>query len=74
MVPSWDLSIVLREFWGPPFEPLSTADLWPLSLKTALLLALALVKRIGDLQALSVDASCLNFGPNDSKVDLKPLY
>ncbi len=43
-----------------------------LSLKTALLLALASVKRVGDLQALSVNAACLEFGPNDSKVVLKP--
>ncbi len=43
-----------------------------LSLKTALLLALASVKRVGDLQALSVNPVCLEFGPNDSKVFLKP--
>ncbi|XP_067219242.1 NACHT, LRR and PYD domains-containing protein 1 homolog [Chanodichthys erythropterus] len=38
---------------GPPFEPLQSADLRPLTLKTTLLLALASVKRISDLQALS---------------------
>ncbi len=43
-----------------------------LSLKIALLLALALVKRVGDLQALSVNPSCLELGPNNSKVVLKP--
>lgn len=42
------------------------------SLKTALLLALASVKRVGDLQVLSVSASCPEFGPNDYKVVLKP--
>lgn len=41
---SWDLSIVLRALWGSTFEPLMMADLQPLSLKTALLLALASVK------------------------------
>ncbi len=56
-VPTWDLSIVLLK--GPPFEPLQTADLQLMSLKTALLLALASVKQVGDLQALSVSASCL---------------
>ncbi len=30
------------------------------------------VKRVGDLQALSVNPVCLEFGPNDSKVVLKP--
>ncbi len=41
-------------------------------LKTALLLALASVKRVGDLQTLSFNPVCLEFGPNDSKVVLKP--
>ncbi len=55
-------------------EPLQSADLKTLSLKTALLLALALVKRVGDLQALSVSPACLEFGPNDSKVVLRPRH
>ncbi len=41
-------------------------------LNTALLLALASVKRIWDLQALSINPACLEFGPKDSKVILKP--
>lgn len=41
-------------------------------LKTAFLLALALVKSVGDLQALLVSTSCLEFGPNDCKVVLQP--
>ncbi len=41
-------------------------------LKTALLMAQASIKRVGDLQALSVSASCLEFGPNDCKVVLQP--
>ncbi len=56
-MPVWDLSIVLRALKGPPFEPLQTAGLRVTTLKTALLLALASVKRVGDLQALSVSAS-----------------
>ncbi len=28
--------------------------------------------RVGDLQALSINLACLEFGPNDSKVVLKP--
>ncbi len=43
-----------------------------LSLKIGLLLALASVKRVGDLQARSINPACLEFGPNDSKVVLKP--
>ncbi len=71
-VPTWDLPTVLRALKGPPFEPLQSTNLRSLSLKTALLLALASVKRVGDLQALSISPACLEFGPNDSKVVLKP--
>ncbi len=73
-VPTWDLPTVLRALKGPPFEPLQSTDLRSLLLKTALLLALASVKRVGDLQALSTSPACLEFGPNDSKVVLKPRH
>ncbi len=43
-------------------------------LKTALLQALASVKHMGDKQAQSVSPSCLEFGPNDSKIVLKPRH
>ncbi len=49
-------------------------DLRPLTLKTSLLLVLASVKRMGDLQALSVSPSRLEFEPNDSKIVLKPRH
>ncbi len=73
-VPTWDLPTVLRALKGPPFEPLQSTNLRSLSLKTAPLLALASVKRVGDLQALSISPACLEFGPNDSKVVLKPRH
>ncbi len=71
-VPPWDLPTVLRPLKGPPFEPLQSSSLRALSLKSALLLALTSFKRVGNLQALSVNPACLEFGPNDSKVVLKP--
>ncbi|XDV41091.1 hypothetical protein PO909_010017 [Leuciscus waleckii] len=73
-VPVWDLSMVLEAMKGAPFEPLQSIDLKHLSFKTVFLLALASVKRIGDLHALSVSATCMEFGPNDSKVILKPKH
>ncbi|CAM4659841.1 unnamed protein product [Leuciscus chuanchicus] len=73
-VPIWDLSTVLEAMKGHPFEPLQEIDLKHLSFKTAFLLALASVKRIGDLHALSVSATCMEFGPNDSRVILKPKH
>ncbi|KAI2651906.1 ORF V: Enzymatic polyprotein [Labeo rohita] len=71
-IPSWDLSIVLQGLREAPFEPLASVELKYLSLKTALLTALASIKRVGDLQAFSVDEACLEFGPGDSHVILRP--
>ncbi len=71
-VPPWDSPTVLRALEAPPFEPLQSSGLRVLSFKTTLLLALASVKWVGDLQALYVNPVCLEFGPNDSKVVLTP--
>lgn len=35
-VPNWDLSVVLEELLGPPFEPLESAPEQILTLKVAL--------------------------------------
>ncbi len=72
LVPSWDLPLVLMALKEEPFEPLQSVELKFLSLKTVLLTALASVKRVGDLQAFSVDDSCLEFGPAHSHVVLRP--
>ncbi|KAL1278908.1 hypothetical protein QQF64_025581 [Cirrhinus molitorella] len=72
LVPSWDLSVVLRGLQSDPFEPLQSVELSALSQKTALLTALTSIKRVGDLQALSVSDSCLEFGPANSHVILRP--
>ena len=72
LIPSWDLSIVLAGLQGGPFEPLDSVELKFLSLKTALLVALTSIKRVGDLQAFSVSEECLVFGPAYSHVVLRP--
>ena len=51
--PGWDLSGVLRFLNSSAFEPLSRAPLRALTQKVLFLLALATVKRVGELQALS---------------------
>ncbi len=71
-VPPWNLPTVLRALKGHLFEQLQSTSLRVLSLKTTLLLALASAKRVRDLQALSINPACLEFGPNDSRVVLKP--
>ncbi|KAI2646378.1 ORF V: Enzymatic polyprotein [Labeo rohita] len=72
LIPSWDLAVILQGLQQDLFEPLQSVELDALSLKTALLTVLTLVKRVGDLQALSVNSSCLEFGPANSHVVLRP--
>ncbi|KAL0199156.1 hypothetical protein M9458_007696, partial [Cirrhinus mrigala] len=72
LIPSWDLAVVLQGLQQDPFKPLQSVKLDALSLKTALLTALTSVKRVGDLQALSINSSCLEFGPANSHVVLRP--
>ncbi|KAI2644158.1 3-hydroxy-3-methylglutaryl coenzyme A reductase 1 [Labeo rohita] len=72
LIPSWDLSVVLQALQQDPFEPLQSVNLSALSMKTALLTMLTSVKSVGDLQALSVNDSCLEFGPADFHVVLRP--
>ncbi len=47
------LPTVLRFLKGPPFEPLQSMNLRSLSLTTALLLALASVKQVGDITLMT---------------------
>ncbi|KAI2661921.1 hypothetical protein H4Q32_007626 [Labeo rohita] len=72
VIPEWDLSMVLEVLSQNPFEPLGDISLKLLSLKTALLLALASAKRVSDLHALSVHSSCMKFSISGDKVLLRP--
>ena len=58
--PAWDLSMVLRFLNSSAFEPLSEASLRALLQKTLFLLALAMAKRVGELQALSSVVTCVS--------------
>jgi hypothetical protein len=71
-VPEWDLSMVLEARSLYPFEPLGSISLKLLSLKTALLSAVASAKRVSELHALSVHPSCAKFSLSGDKVFLKP--
>ncbi len=71
-VPSLDLSVVLEGLMAAPFEPLESAPERILTLKVTLLLPLTSLKRVGDLQALSVSEMCMDFSPGLVKVTLWP--
>ncbi len=71
-VPPWDLVVVLESLCMPPFEPIKEISERLLTLKTVLLLALSSLKRFGDLQALTVAPSYLDFVPGLAKAFLYP--
>ncbi len=71
-VPPWSLGVVLRALSQLSLERLASVDMKELSLKRALLLALASAKHIGDLHVLSVDSDCIRFKPGGCSVTLRP--
>ncbi|KAL0151930.1 hypothetical protein M9458_052765, partial [Cirrhinus mrigala] len=71
-VPMWDLAVVLEALCRPPFEPIEESSDHHLSIKIVLLLALTSLKRVGDLQALSVAPSHLKFASGMAKAFLYP--
>ncbi len=71
-VPPWDLAVVLEALCKPPFEPIEEVSERLLTLKTVLLLAISSLKRVGDLQALSVAPSFKDFAPGLAKHFLYP--
>ncbi len=71
-VPSWDSSVILEGLMVAPFEHLESAPERILTLKVTILLALTSLKRVGDLQALSVSEMCMDFAPGLVKVTSRP--
>ena len=56
-VPAWNVDVVLKHLTSPPYEPIRESSLRHLTQKTLLLIALATAKRVGELQAISVDVA-----------------
>ncbi len=67
------LGLVLRAFQTAPFEPLQSIELEFLSMKSLLLNAFAMIKRVGDLPGVffPVNESCLEFRPADYSATLR---
>ncbi|XP_073699674.1 uncharacterized protein [Garra rufa] len=64
--------VVLEALCKPPFEPIEEISDRLLTIKAALLLALTSLKRVGDLQSLSVASSHIEFAPGMAKAFLYP--
>ncbi len=71
-VPTWDLAVVLEGLSLAPFEPLELAMAKNLTFKMVFLLAITSLKRVGDLQALAISPTCLEFAPGGVKAILHP--
>ncbi len=69
-VPPWYLAVVLEALYRHPFEPIEEISDHHLTLKTTFLLAISSLKRLGDLQALSVAPYHLHFVPSMAKAFL----
>ncbi|XP_078514164.1 uncharacterized protein LOC144773171 [Lissotriton helveticus] len=52
--PAWNLNIVLTELIKEPFEPLHKVSLKMLTMKTAFLVAITSLRRVSELQALTL--------------------
>ena len=66
----WDLSWVLVSIQKSPFEPFHKASKLHITIKTAILLALATAKRCSEIHALAVDPNHLRFNQSDCSVSL----
>ncbi|KAG8553057.1 hypothetical protein GDO81_003253 [Engystomops pustulosus] len=53
-IPTWDLTLVLNTLSKGPFEPIENIDIRNLTLKTVFLVAITSARRLGELQAISI--------------------
>ena len=71
-VARWDIHVVLDSLCRPPYEPMGSANLKWITMKTAFLMAITSAKRVGELHALSVSPDCMNWSPDGTAVQLRP--
>lgn len=71
LAPKWDLAFVLAHLCKAPFEPLSRASLFHLSIKTAFLLTMATARRVSEVHAFSIDKDHLRFNRLDGSLTLR---
>lgn len=71
--PKWDVFLVLNALRSPPFEPLSSASLRDLTLKTVFLVSLATARRVSGIHAISGLPHDVEFAPDLSSMTLSFL-
>jgi len=70
LIPNWSLPLVLNILSKEPFEPLETADIKFVTLKTVFLVAITSGRRVSEIHALSTDKSHLRWECNGKGVRL----
>ncbi len=71
-IPSWVLSLVLRALQQGPFEPLQTVEPKFLSMKLYSCFHWPPSRGLGTYMQFRLTDSCLEFGPADSQIILRP--
>jgi len=74
ILPVWDLQLVLSALREPPFEPMLSTRLDWLTWKLAFLVAVTTAKRIGEIQAFSVDSRYLTCSAAGVRLALNPVF
>ena len=74
VAPKWNLSCVLWSLTKTPYEPMHSASLLNVTVKTVFLLAFASAKRRSELHALSIDEGSLRFGKDSVTLLLEPGF
>ncbi len=72
IMPTWVLAVVLEALSKAPFEPLEEVPFRFVTVKTVFILVISSLKRVGDLQSMSVAPSCLEFAPGMSRAFIYP--
>lgn len=62
--PVWNLNIVLTRLMGPPFEPLLKCELQFLTWKVAFLVAITSLRRVSEIQAITIKEPFLQLHHN----------
>ena len=74
LVPNWSLPLVLNGLIKEPFEPMKSADIKFVTLKTAFLLAVASGRRVSEIHALSTDPRHLRWERSGVRMVTNPQF
>lgn len=74
LLPNWNLPLVLNRLIKEPFEPMQSADIKYITLKTAFLIAIASGRRVSEIHALSIDGAHLRWEKSGVRMRTNPHF